>query len=119
MAAPIPSGSITNQRLGIGYDRSEHATNAIMSCQCVNSPPETSMMVTLLAPIGHRLSYLRLCNLLFIRRLALFSRILLGAWTERNSHQNPMSDGWKESYGTKMGLLRDGRPKQAENGTRI
>lgn len=79
MAAPIPSGSITNQRLGIGYDRPEHATNAIMSCQCVNSPPETSMMVTLLAPIGHRLSYLCLCNLLFIRRLALFSRILLGA----------------------------------------
>ena len=32
MAAPIPSGSITKQRLGIGYDRTWTVARANMSC---------------------------------------------------------------------------------------
>ena len=32
VAAPIPSGSITKQRLGIGYDRTGTVARAIMSC---------------------------------------------------------------------------------------
>lgn len=76
MAAPIPSGSITKQRLGIGYDRTGTVARANMSCGERNQSTGDLPMVTLLA--HHRSTAVypnMLCNLLCIRKLALFGRL--------------------------------------------